>query len=200
MTRIDPRTDKVSATITVGGSPQAITVADGRVWVTVDAQTIKPIGGASGGGTLRWRSGLTLTSVDPAMAYGSGIVAGPVCHVRKALELPGRAGAAGGRLIPEVARSLPAVSADGKTYTFTIRAGFRFSPPSNQPVTAQTFKYTIERSAEPEDKSPAGARVHRHRRRPRVHRPARPHISGIVAHGDTLTIHLLAAGGPTFFR
>ena len=32
-----PRTNKVIATITVGGSPQAITIADGRVWVTVDS-------------------------------------------------------------------------------------------------------------------------------------------------------------------
>ena len=35
---------------------------------------------------------------------------------------------------------MPTVSADGRTYTFRIRAGFRFSPPSGQAVTAQTFR------------------------------------------------------------
>ena len=35
--------------------------------------------------------------------------------------------------------ALPTRSADGRTYTFKIRRGFRFSPPANQPVTAQTF-------------------------------------------------------------
>ncbi len=58
--------------------------------------------------------------------------------------------------MPEVAQSLPTRSADGKSYTFTIRQGFRFSPahPSNEPVTAQTFKDTIERTLNPRMKSP----------------------------------------------
>ena len=41
------------------------------------------------------------------------------------------------------------MSEDGRSYTFMIRPGMRFSPPSNQPVTAQTFKHTIERSHQP---------------------------------------------------
>ena len=97
--------------------------------------------------------------------------------------------------MPEVAQSLPTRSADGKTYTFTIRKGFRFSPPSNEPVTAQTFKYAIERSLSPMMKSPrverflgdvVGAKAY-------VAGKA-PHISGIVARGNTLTIRLTVAG------
>jgi DNA-binding SARP family transcriptional activator len=57
---------------------------------------------------------------------------------------------AGWRLVPEVAQSLPAVSGHGRTYTFTIRPGFRFSPPSGQRVTAATFKYSIERALSPQ--------------------------------------------------
>ena len=53
VTRINPSTSKPIATIPVGGSPQALTIADGRVWVTVDAQSIAPNRGGSGGGTLR---------------------------------------------------------------------------------------------------------------------------------------------------
>jgi ABC-type transport system substrate-binding protein len=74
--------------------------------------------------------------------------------VRQVAELSGQPGAAGSQLIPEVAQSLPAVSPDGRSYTFTIRPGFRFSPPSNDPVTAQTFKDTIERTLNPKMHSP----------------------------------------------
>jgi class 3 adenylate cyclase/tRNA A-37 threonylcarbamoyl transferase component Bud32/DNA-binding beta-propeller fold protein YncE len=42
----------------------------------------------------------------------------------------------GTQLQPEVAAAPPSVSADGRTYTFRIRPGFRFSPPSSQKVTA----------------------------------------------------------------
>ena len=55
------------------------------------------------------------------------------------------AGIDGGTLHPEVAAAMPTVSADGRTYTFRVRPGFRFSPPSNQAVTAGTFRYTFER-------------------------------------------------------
>ena len=44
------------------------------------------------------------------------------------------------------ARALPAVSADGRTYTFTLRHDVRFSPPSGAPVTAQAFVRALERT------------------------------------------------------
>ena len=192
VTRIDPRTDKALATITVGGSPQGITVANGRVWVTIDAQTIHPADVGSRGGTIRMDSEINVDSMDPARAYIplSWQILYATCA--KLLNYPDAAGPTGGQLTAEVARSLPARSADGKTYTFTIRSGFRFSPPSNEAVTAQTFKYTIERSLNPRMKGPiayefadiAGARTYMS--------GTAPHISGVVARGDTLTIHLLA--------
>ncbi len=44
---------------------------------------------------------------------------------------------------------MPDISPDGRTYTFRIRPGFRFSPPSGQAVTAETFRATIERALSP---------------------------------------------------
>src|SRR5262249_36141468 len=83
-------------------------------------------------------------------------------------------------------------SADGEAYTFTIRKGFRFSPPSNTPVTAETFKYSIERSLNRRMRSPvagqfgdiAGARAYMAGRA--------DHIAGVIARGDKLTIRLTA--------
>ena len=36
--------------------------------------------------------------------------------------------------------------------SFKIRRGFRFSPPLNEPVTAQTFKHSLERAFNPKMK------------------------------------------------
>jgi YVTN family beta-propeller protein len=192
VTRIDPRTDRVLATIAVGGSPQAIAVAAGRAWATIDARSGPPASLASGGGTLRVESSIDVDSMDPAIAFQflSSELLWETCA--QLVNYPDESGAAGSRPIPEVAQSLPARSDGGRTYTFTIRPGFRFSPPSNQPVTAETFKDSIERTLNPKTRSPAaslladvvGARAYM---TGKAH-----HISGIVANGDALTIRLLA--------
>ena len=86
---------------------------------------------------------------------------------------------------------MPAVSRDGLAYTFTIRPGFRFSPPSKAPVTAQTFRRVIERALSPRwhatwdtadvpDIAGLGAYQSRGAR----------HISGVSAFGDRLIIRL----------
>ena len=190
VTRINPNTGKPIATIRVGGSPQALTVADGRVWVTVDAQSIAPDRDGSGGGTLRIVSSEDVGSMDPARGSNAEDLLYATCA--QLINYPDKAGPAGSQLTAEVAQSLPKLSADGRTYTFKIRPGFRFSPPSDQPVTAQTFKDTIERTLNPRMDSYSaqyladvvGARAYMAGKA--------SHIAGVTATGDTLTIRLLA--------
>ena len=55
--------------------------------------------------------------------------------------------------MPEVATAAPAVSNGGRTYRFQIRPGYRFSPPSGQPVTAAAFQRAIERTLHPRSSS-----------------------------------------------
>jgi YVTN family beta-propeller protein len=189
VTRIDLKTEKAIATIALGGSPQAITVAGGRAWVTVDAQTIASPGLASGG-TAQLESVVDVDYTDPALAYTPLSLQVLYATCAKLLNYPDRAGLAGSQLLPEVAQSLPARSADGKSYTFTIRDGFQFAP--GQPVTAQTFKSTIERTLNPAMKSPAasesadivGAGAYMAGRA--------SHIGGVIARGNKLTIRLTA--------
>ena len=50
---------------------------------------------------------------------------------------------------------MPVVSNGDKTYTFTVRTGFRFSPPSGAPVAATTFQKVIERDLSKKMNSPA---------------------------------------------
>src|SRR5947209_2600308 len=54
--------------------------------------------------------------------------------------------------VPEIAAAYPTVTHHGRiwTYSIPIRPGYRFSPPSNAPVTAQTMRYTLERALSPE--------------------------------------------------
>ena len=58
-------------------------------------------------------------------------------------------GLRGDELVPDLAASMPRVSADGLTYTFTVRAGRRFAPPSNGSVTAAAVGFSIERALSP---------------------------------------------------
>jgi peptide/nickel transport system substrate-binding protein len=56
-------------------------------------------------------------------------------------------------LVPEVATGYPALSRDGKTYTFTIRKGFRFN--TGAPLTARNYLRAFERVLNPAMNSPA---------------------------------------------
>lgn len=109
-----------------------------------------------------------------------------------------------GALTPDAATAMPAVSADGKTYTFTIAAGHTFflGGPT-EPVTAESFKRALERATSPAmAASVTGALPAREFVDAIVGAAAffdgtAASISGVQASGNTLTIELLAAD-PTF--
>jgi class 3 adenylate cyclase/ABC-type transport system substrate-binding protein len=131
------------------------------------------------------------TPLDPA------ILGGPLWYQLfhtsciSLVNYPDKPGAAGLELQPEAAAAMPIVSADGLTYTFTVRSGFRFSPPSNEEVTAETFRFSLERLLSPKlgsDFNPAylsgiiGVDEFR--------AGTTPHVDGLTANGDALTIRL----------
>lgn len=51
------------------------------------------------------------------------------------------------KVVPDIATSMPSISGDGKTYTFPLRRGVRFT--NGQEVTSTDFKYSIERATDP---------------------------------------------------
>ena len=192
VTRVDPISNRVIATIAVGGSPQQVTVATGRAWVTIDARTLSSSGVAGAGGTARLDAAEDVSSMDPALADDSLSWQLLYATCAKLLNYPDKAGQAASRLVPEVAQSLPAVSDGGKTYTFTIRPGFRFSPPSNQPVTAETFKDTIERSLNPRMHSPQAGEFRDIVGADAYMAGRAAHVAGVSVHANKLTIRLTA--------
>ena len=195
VSKLDPRTGQVSATILVGGSPQDVVVADGRVWVSVRPRRV--LDQAETGGTVRVETPGDVDFLDPALAYVPLSVQILHSTCARLLTYPEEERAAGAQLVPELAESLPKRSDGGRTYTFRIRKGFRFSPPSGEPVTAQSMKYSIERALDPRMQSPAaglvqdlvGGRAYAERR-------AR-HIAGVSASKNTLTLRLTRPA-PTF--
>ena len=188
VSRIDPVRGEVVKTIEVGGSPQAIAVGSGRVWVSVQSAVVGP--GVQTGGVLRVDA-YGLDSLDPAVA--NTLPSWTIMYATCAglFNYRDRPAPAGSRPEPEIAAALPVRSADGKTYTFTIRRGFRFSPPSNAPVTAQTFKFAIERALSPKIRyAPATGFAMDIVGVEAYEAGKAKHISGVRAHGDTLTVQL----------
>jgi YVTN family beta-propeller protein len=189
VSRIGRESGEVDETIPVGESPQGVLAADGRVWVTVARQTVGSIPVESSGGTARLNTSY-LDSVDPALAgtFWSTQLLAATCALP--LNYPDKPAPAGTKLIPEVAESFPTRSADGKTYTFTIRKGVHFS--SGELVTARTFKNAIERTLSPVMKSFAWSYLRAVVGVPAYRSGRAAHISGIVAKGRHLTLHLSA--------
>jgi YVTN family beta-propeller protein len=189
--RLDPRSGKVNKTIRLGGTPNALTSAAGQVWVAIAPGPPRP---AATGGVARLTVQSDFASLDPALLVATAV---PLIYATCAnlVTYPDKPAPEGSRIVPEVADAIPAPTAGGTTYTFRIRSGFRFSPPSNETVTASTFKSTIERVTNPRLKSPVanlfsgivGYRAY-------VRGKARE-ISGIVARGRTLTIRLSRPDG-----
>ena len=107
------------------------------------------------GGTARYALQSDADFTDPALAYYSVSWNIEYATCAKLLNYPDTAGIAGAELQPEVAEAMPTLSNGDKTYTFTVRDGFKFSPPSDAPVTAMTFKKVIERDLNKAMNSPA---------------------------------------------
>jgi YVTN family beta-propeller protein len=194
--RLDPRSGQVSKTIPLGGAPNALASTGGKVWVAIAPAPPQspPEGGA------RITISEDYASLDPAVGLAR---LAPWLYYATCANLvthPAKPAPMGSRIVPEVAEKVPSPTAGGTLYTFRIRDGIRFSPPSNEPVTAMTFKSTIERLTDPRLKSPfatgfsgiVGYEAH-------VTGKASG-ISGIVARGDTLTIRLARPDGGLLAR
>src|SRR5919201_1013162 len=109
---------------------------------------------AARGGTLRVDQRSDFDFIDPALAYFSHSWQVEYATQCKLLNFPDKEATAGGtRIVPEVATSLPAVSKNGKTYTFTLKKTFKFADGS--PVTAANFAYAFNRDLQPKMSSPA---------------------------------------------
>ncbi len=144
---------------------------------------------ATAGGTYVVELNTDIDYTDPGLDYlstGWEIQYAVGC---KLLNYPDKNGAASSQLVPEVAAAFPKVSDGGKTYTFTIRKGFRFN--TGGLVTAQSFADALNRDASPRFQSPAQAFISDIVGAEDVFNGKATTMSGVVAKGNTLTITLV---------
>ena len=169
----------------------ALVSAAGLVWVTVAPAPPPP---PVTGGTAHFTMQDDFSSLDPALAQ---VPSTEVMYATCAnlVTYPDKPASAGSQIVPEVAETVPTPTDGGRTYTFTIRSGFRFSPSSNEAVTAQTFKATIERVASPQLNSPFASQFSGVVGYHDYVTGKAPVLSGVVARGSTLTITLSQPDG-----
>ncbi len=95
------------------------------------------------GGTLKLASAHDVDSWDPTRSYVTAVYNLQRLYVRTLLTPDAKPGADGLKLVPDLAAAAPTISADGLTYTFTLRDGIRFEDGS--PITAKDVRRGIER-------------------------------------------------------
>jgi DNA-binding SARP family transcriptional activator/ABC-type oligopeptide transport system substrate-binding subunit/outer membrane protein assembly factor BamB len=135
---------------------------------------------------------------EPALNADPGAYQIEFATCAKLLNYPDKPPPEGLRLAPEIAAAMPTISPDRRTYTFRVRPGYRFSPPSNQPVTAETFRHSIERALSPRlarnpiGQIPPGPLAIDDIQGERAFRDGTAkHISGLRASRNTLSITLV---------
>jgi ABC-type transport system substrate-binding protein len=144
------------------------------------------------GGTLRLNQNSgDFDYIDPQLAYRTDDWTMLYTTSMNLVGFPEKAGAAGAQLYPVGATSFPTVSKDGKTYTFQVRPGMKFSDGS--PVTAASYQRAWERVLSPKMGSPVGVNIGAQDLL--VGGAAflagkTQHIAGIQASGLKLTFHL----------
>lgn len=197
--RIDAATNELR-NLEIGHHIHDVAVRDGLVAAAVQESAADVTAGLSGDIVLIGRKEESLfdtgAATDPAFTAPTWDAPQLQFHYATCARLinyPDVEGEPGRKLVPEVAEDFPEVSVDGRTYTFRIRKGFRFSPPSDEEVTAESFKRAAERAISPRmdpfsDRlapgldNVVGAEAY--------HAGQAPHVSGITARGDELEIRL----------
>jgi ABC-type transport system substrate-binding protein/class 3 adenylate cyclase len=201
LTGIDLVTGKQDRAIDTGHAVLAVAAGGSQIMIAVGPTVDEVITALPGSVLTVASSGLPWydPSPDPALNGDWQVQQALYLTCVGLLAYPDKPAPEGWLLAPEVAAAMPTISPDGRTYTFTIRPGFAFSPPSDEAVTAETFRATIARALSPvfDDEAPGpqlfldivGARDYR--------AGSAETVAGLVASGEQLTI-TLEAPAPDF--
>ena len=112
----------------------------------------------------------------------------PICG--PLMTFASRGGSRPAELVPKLAVAAPEVSSGGRVYTFRVRPGYRFSPPSGRPVTAAAFERAIERVLDRGTDSGGASFVHDVVGAAAYRAGRAETVSGVTARGDQLTVRL----------
>ena len=131
-------------------------------------------------------AGSGIDHLDPALAYtpAAWALLDTVCA--RLLTYPDKPPPASFGPVPEVAAGLPKRSRDLRTYTFTLRSGFRFN--DGTPVRASAFARAINRMLAQGVASPGVQLVRDIVGAAEVRAGKTPAAAGVVARGNTLVV------------
>jgi YVTN family beta-propeller protein len=190
--RIDPSRNQVAQRVSVGSRVSGLAMSGDAVLVAVPRS-----GAGHRGGTLVLRTNGPRKKGDDASIDSIDYALTGYTYVLPLLRMTGDgltafnqvSGLAGTQPVPDLATSLPAPTDGGRTYTFQLRPGIRYS--NGRPVQATDFRSTFERffalasSATDYDGIVGGAQCRKHPKRCDLSR-------GIVAddRAHTVTFHL----------
>jgi peptide/nickel transport system substrate-binding protein len=161
---------------------------------------------AATGGTMKLNMSATdVDFTDPSLAYGTISWQIEYATALKLYNYPDQKPPLGGQLRPEAATGFPKVTNNGKTYTITVRKGFKFS--NGAPVTAANFVKAINRALSKTMQSPAAPFINDIVGAQAVIDGKASKVSGVTMKGNTITIKLthpdgglLAKLGMPFFQ
>jgi ABC-type transport system substrate-binding protein/class 3 adenylate cyclase len=147
-----PAVERIDASLhvsstTVDSTPLAPVVADGQIWVAALAPPRTHRGGTLVAAFSSDNFGPGYSPFDPAVApypdHWQMLAMtndGLVTYQRVG-------GAAGLQVVPDLAVAMPTVGDGGRSYTFQLRRGIRYS--NGRPVRASDFRYALERQLSP---------------------------------------------------
>ena len=141
--RVTAQTFRLGATVRLGGAPLGLALVGDDLWFT----------NAEGGPSLHRGGVVTMVGaglmwdgdpavLDPLIAYEGWALAAVTHDGLVGFRRSG--GVQGAGLVPNLARSLPAPTDGGLTYTFHLRKGLRYS--TGEPVLASDIRRGIERT------------------------------------------------------
>jgi YVTN family beta-propeller protein len=135
LARIGAGTDTVSTVLELGARPAGIAVDSSGVYIAA-----RPTSAAHRGGTLTFLEDDNYQSLDPSFVRVWRLLQMTNDGLTAFRRIGGREGAL---VVPNLATTVPRPTNGGKTYTFRIRPGVRYS--TGQPVRASDFRLAFER-------------------------------------------------------
>jgi YVTN family beta-propeller protein len=142
LVRIDPDAadPKFVGDVAIGKRPKGVVVSDDRVWVAVQESGQ----GHRGGRLIVLMVGGVGKSVDPWVGFGAGPNGSLVYDGLTGFRRTG--GSEGTQLLPNLATSMPDAREGGRSFTFRLRHGIRYS--DGRRVTPEDFRRALEREYE----------------------------------------------------
>jgi YVTN family beta-propeller protein len=140
--RIDPKT-MTAKQFSVGSSPRGLAALSDRVWVAGAALSEPTHRGGTLTVTAKFNPG-HFGGIDPASAFTPDIGRAERAVYDGLVAFRMASGADSQVLVPDLATAIPRASDGGRTYTFTIRRGVRYS--TGAEVRASDFRLGVQRA------------------------------------------------------